>query len=74
MALTKGAPADDSRWLALYWLNPEIGGGTTAVRQKRSDGLWYITTGVAHAAQVLHGPYPSKDAVEMLIEMGAVEL
>lgn len=77
MGLNQGKPSDEGKWAELYWFNGPGSagmGGSLAIRKLRVDGQWYVTTGVVEAALVLHGPYPSREAVEMLLEMGLLEL
>jgi hypothetical protein len=59
------------KWCALYWLNN--GDYSGAVRQKTDDGWWYVTTGFAPDETIVHGPYPSKEAIEILIATGLLE-
>lgn len=77
MGLNQGNPADPDKWEELHWFNGPGSagmGGSLAVRKLRVDGQWYVTTGYMKNAQLLHGPYPSREAVEMLLEMGLLEL
>lgn len=74
MGLNQGNPSDPDKWAELYWVNGPGSAGMVAIRKLRVDGQWYVTTGVVEAALVLHGPYPSREAVEMLLEMGLLEL
>lgn len=77
MALSKGIPLEPEVWEELYWAyttRAAHAGCSLAVRKLRADGQWYVTRGYTENTQILHGPYPSKEAVEMLLEMGALEL
>ena len=60
-----------NKWGVLYWLNNRDYSG--AIRQKLDDGWWYVTTGFAPDETIVHGPYPTKEAVEMLIVMDLLE-
>lgn len=63
-------------WTVTYWVD-DIGPRTQAflaLRQSCADSQWYITKGLAQRAEIIRGPYPSKEAVEMQFEMGLIEL
>lgn len=77
MGISQGRTACPDKWEELFWVNSPgsaVMGGSLAVRKLRVDGQWYVTYGYMEAAVMLHGPYPSREAVEMLLEMGALEL
>ena len=73
MELKQGNPSDSDKWEELYWLYEAGVRDSLAIRKLRDDGQWYVTVGYIENATVLHGPYPSKEAVEMLLMMGALE-
>ena len=74
MESKQGNPSDSDKWEELYWLFEAGVRDSLAIRKLRDDGQWYVTRGYITHATVIHGPYPSREAVEMLLEMGALEL
>lgn len=57
----------------MYWFSPKFGRDVT-VRQQVSDGKWYIVEGLCQDAKIVDGPYESREAIEMLVEMGVVHV
>ncbi len=72
MKLREGRASYPDQWSELWWL----GQGLTAraLRRSATDGLWYITTGYVGSVTVRHGPFKSREAAEMLIEMGELDV
>lgn len=70
MHLRKGKPTDTTRWAELWWMAE--GRSDRAVRKQVSDGLWYVTEGYVESAKIIHGPFGSLEAVEMLANMGMI--
>jgi len=60
----------------MCWIDPAH--TNLAVRQAVDDGLWYSTDALCHNTVVLHGPYKTlddaKNATEMLVQLGEIEL
>ena len=65
----------DSRatWCDLYWLQPKTN-CSLAIRRKVTDRMWYVTKEYIPYEVILYGPYPSKEAIEMLMLMDAIDL
>ena len=74
MESKQGNPSDSDKWEELYWLYEAGVRDSLAIRKLRVDGQWYVTHGYIENTHLLHGPYPSREAVEMLLEMGLLEL
>lgn len=74
MELKQGNPSDSDKWEELYWLYEAGVRGSLAIRKLRDDGQWYVTSGYITHATVMHGPYPSKDVIEMLLAMGTLKI
>jgi hypothetical protein len=68
-----GALERMDKWCNLYWLEhyPDL---SLAMRKSSTDNMWYITRRYMPEEVVLYGPYPSKEAIEMLLIVGAIDL
>jgi len=70
--ISQGRLEDSITWCSLYWVNAH-GHYDWAIRQKADDKMWYVTKDYAPEEIILHGPYPSKEAIEMLMVMGMID-
>ena len=71
MPIYQGSPGDKDMWLRMYWWRDEDPDTLDrAIRQKRADGQWYVTTGLMQGTESIGGPYPTLEAAEMLFRMG----
>jgi len=68
-----GALEETDKWCDMYWLEypPDY---SLAMRKSSTDGMWYITQQYMPEEIILYGPYPSKEAIEMLMTMDAIDL
>ena len=71
--MQRGVLEDTHKWCDLYWLE-NSSDLSLAIRRKVYDGLWYVTRDYMPGEIVLYGPYPSKEAIEMLMLMDAIDL
>jgi hypothetical protein len=71
--MQRGVLEDRNKWRDLYWLEYSSD-HSLAIRQKVDDRMWYVKRDYMPGEIVLYGPYPSKEAIEMLMLMDAIDL
>lgn len=76
LKVTPAKAIDATVWPEMYWLmvDEKRTEGTLALRRAARDNQWYVTRGYTPHEEIIAGPYGSKEAFEMLLQMGVIDL
>lgn len=72
----KATATDSAKWPEMHWLTGDERrtGGSLALRRAARDNQWYVTRDYMPHEEIIAGPYGSKEAFEMLLQMGVIDL
>lgn len=72
----KASAVDATVWPEMHWLtgDEKRTGGSLALRRAARDNQWYVTRDYMPHEEIIAGPYGSKEAFEMLLQMGVIDL
>lgn len=71
MDFRRGTPSNRYDWPEMYWCIGKAGQTNLAIRCDR-QGQWFVTNGLDPAVVKLNGPFATKEATMMLVQMDAI--